>query len=66
MSQKNNRLIKCPYDVDKTWSVVKWALDHSGTESLWWSIEEYKDQGLLRAVLNPAELLKRAVGVHIE
>ena len=65
MSQKQNRLIKCPYNIDKTWRVVNWALDYSGNENHWWSIEEYREQGLLRAILNPVERLKRDIVLNV-
>ena len=65
MAEKSNRLIKCPYKLEKTWRVVKWALEHSSTKEHWWTIEEYREQGLLRASLNPVEKLKRDIVLNV-
>lgn len=65
MNQKRNRLIKCPYDIDKTWRVVKWAFEHSSNETNWWTIEEYREQGLIRATLNPAKELEREIVINV-
>lgn len=65
MTEKKNRLIKCPYDIEKTWRVLKWAFDYSSNESFWWTIEEYREQGLLRAILNPSEKLKRDIVLNV-
>ena len=65
MAQKSNSLIKCPYELEKTWSVVKWALEHSSNDEHWWTIEEYREQGLLRAILNPVEKLKRDIVLNV-